>query len=411
MAATVAGIDLEQIDLLDEQWFADGPPHELFARMRAEAPVRWNPLPDGTGFWSLTRHAEISAVSRDHQRFSSWQKGIFIHPDQVVPLDLTRNLLLYKDPPEHTKYRTILQKAFTPHTVAKLEDDVRARATRIIDSVIEAGSADFVTDVAVPLPLQMLIQLMGLPEADLGRLFAWTEAIEASSRSPEPAAAAPVFIEMAGYLHEQIQRQTQEGNDETLVMRLRAAEVDGQKLDDSEILVFFGLLVFAGNDTTRNTAANGMHALLEHPDQFADLVADPALIGDAVEEILRWTSVINWFARTAKEDVELGGQRIVAGDKVVMWYTSASRDEAVFDEPDRFDIHRGSPDHKAFGGGGRHFCLGAGLARLELRVLLEEVVRRMPDLTASGEPERLPSHWANMLTSLPVRFTPGPRLG
>jgi cytochrome P450 len=194
-------------------------------------------------------------------------------------------------------------------------------------------------------------------------------------------------------------------------MRLRAAEVDGQKLDDSEILVFFGLLMFAGNDTTRNTAASGMHALLEHPDQFAELVADPSLIPDAVEEILRWTSVVNWFARTAKEDVELGGQQIAAGDKVVMWYTSASRDEAVFDDPDRFDIHRGSPDHKAFGGGGRHFCLGAGLARLELRVLLEEVVRRMPDLAASGEPERLPSNWANMLTSLPVAFTPGPRLG
>ena len=194
-------------------------------------------------------------------------------------------------------------------------------------------------------------------------------------------------------------------------MRLRRAEVDGHRLDDSEILVFFGLLVFAGNDTTRNTAANGMLTLLDHPDQLAELVADPSLISGAVEEILRWTSVVQWFARTALKDTEIAGQAIAEGEKVVLWYSWASRDEAVFDEPQRFDIHRAKPDHKAFGGGGRHFCLGAGLARLELRVLFEELVRRMPDLQPAGDVQRLPSNWANMLTSLPVRFTPGSREG
>jgi cytochrome P450 len=257
-------VDLAGVDLMDVKWFADGPPHELFARMRAEAPVRWNPLPDGTGFWSLTRHAEISAVSRDYETFSSYEKGIFLHPDQVVPLDLSRNLLLYKDPPEHTKYRAILQAAFTPHTVAKLAGDVRARVSKVIDAIIEAGECDFAADIAVPVPLGVLVELMGCPDEDIPRLYAWTEQIEAAQRSPEPNAASEVFVEMAAYLHEQIAKQAAEGDERSLVMRLRNAEVDGHTLDDSEILVFFGLLVFAGNDTTRNTAANGMRTLLEH---------------------------------------------------------------------------------------------------------------------------------------------------
>jgi cytochrome P450 len=404
-------VDLAGVDLMDVKWFADGPPHELFARMRAEAPVRWNPLPDGTGFWSLTRHAEISAVSRDYETFSSYEKGIFLHPDQVVPLDLSRNLLLYKDPPEHTKYRAILQAAFTPHTVAKLAGDVRARVSKVIDAIIEAGECDFAADIAVPVPLGVLVELMGCPDEDIPRLYAWTEQIEAAQRSPEPNAASEVFVEMAAYLHEQIAKQAAEGDERSLVMRLRDAEVDGHTLDDSEILVFFGLLVFAGNDTTRNTAANGMRTLLEHPDQLAELVADPALIPGAIEEILRWTSVVQWFVRTALRDTEIGGQSVAEGEKVVLWYASASRDEDVFDDPQRFDIHRVKPDHKAFGGGGRHFCLGAGLARLELRVLFEEVLRRMPDVQRAGAAQRLPSNWANMLSSLPVRFTHRSREG
>jgi methyl-branched lipid omega-hydroxylase len=400
-------VDLVQVDLMDPKWFEDGPPHELFARMRKEAPVRWNRLPDGSGFWSLTRQADISAVSRDYDMWSSWRGGIFLNPDQVVPLDLSRNLLLYKDPPEHTKYRMILQKAFTPHTVAKLEDEVRAIVTRTLDKVIEQGSCDFARDIAVPVPLAVLAALMGLPSEDSPKLYEWTEQIEEAQRSPEPAAALGVFAEMGGYLHEQIQRQTEQGIEESLVMRLRNAEVDGEKLDDSEILVFFGLLVFAGNDTTRNTAAAGMRALLEHPVQLRTLVDEPSGVPAAVEEILRWTSVVNWFVRTAKADTEIAGQPIAEGDKVVLWYSSASRDEALFEQPQRFDITRSKPDHKAFGGGGRHFCLGAGLARLELRVLFEEVIRRMPDIAPAGPPHVHVSNWAHMVDGLPIRFSPG----
>jgi cytochrome P450 len=409
--ATAADVDLAQVDLTDYRWHADGPPHDLFARMRAEAPVRWNPLPDGTGFWSVTRHADVSAISRDTATFSSYKAGIFLHPDQVVPLDLTRNLLLYMDPPQHTKYRLILQKAFTPHTVAKLEDAVRARVTRTIDAVIEAGECDFARDIAIPIPLGVLTELMGVPDEDIPQFGEWTDQIEEASRSPEPAAASEVFVHMAGYLHAQIERQAAEGVEDSLVMRLRAAEVDGEKLTDPEVLVFFGLLAFAGNDTTRNTTACGMQALLEHPEALAALREDPSQIPAAVEEILRWTSVVKYFVRSATTDTEIDGRAVAEGDRVMMWYSSASRDEAVFDDPQRFDIARARNEHKAFGGGGRHFCLGAGLARLELRVIFEEVLRRMGDLELAGAVERLPSAWANGLTAMPVRFTPGAREG
>src|SRR3954454_7923855 len=318
MGMSPATVYLATVDLMDPEWFSDGPPHELFARMRADAPVRWNEVPgyEAGGFWSITRHADVSAISRDTATFSSYRAGVFLNPDQVVPLDLTRNLLLYKDPPEHTKYRQILQSAFVPHTVRQLEHDVRARVTRVIDAVIERGECDFVSDIAVPIPLGVLTQLMGLPDADIPKLYEWTEQIEAAQRSRESAAATETFVEMAGYLHEQIARQAAEGGD-SLVMRLREAEVDGHRLDDSEILVFFGLLVFAGNDTTRNTTSAGLLALLEHPDQMALLRDDPSLIPQAVEEILRYTSVVNYFARTATCDTELGGQPIAEGEKVV----------------------------------------------------------------------------------------------
>ena len=289
-----------------------------------------------------------------------------------------------------------------PNTVRELEGDVRARVTRVVDAAVAKGEFDAVEGVAVPIPLGVLARLMGLPDEDIPRLYGWTEKIEAAQRAPEPAAAMDVMVEMSVYLHEQIARQVEEGNDDSLVMRLRNAEVDGQRLDDTEILVFFGLLVFAGNDTTRNTTANGILALLDHSEQLQLLTDDPALIPQAVEEILRYTSVVNYFARTATRDTELAGQAIQEGDKVVMWYCSASRDEAVYDDPQRFDITRSEHDHCAFGGGGRHFCLGAGLARLELRVIFEELLARTPQLRRTGEVERLPSSWANGLTRLPV---------
>ena len=218
------------------------------------------------------------------------------------------------------------------------------------------------------------------------------------------AAATATFGEMVGYLQQLVQRQVAEGGD-SLVTRLRQAEVDGDTLSDDEILTFFGLLVFAGNDTTRNTAATGILALLRHPEQWRLLRENPERIPTAVEEILRYTSVVKYFVRTATRDVELAGRKIAEGDKVVTWFTSASRDDALTEDPQRFDVTRDNPEHRTFGGGGPHFCLGNRLARLELRVLLEELTRRMPDLELDGPVEYLDSNWAHALTALPVKFS------
>jgi cholest-4-en-3-one 26-monooxygenase len=396
--------EIHDLKLMDADLFGDGPPHDLFRRMRDEAPVRWDP----GGFWSVTRDDDVAAVSRDFETFSNYEGGIFLNPDLVNPLDVNRNLLLFKDPPEHTKYRKILQTAFVPNSVRKLEPQVRALITRTIDAVIEAGECDFVADIAVPIPLGVLAELMGLPEADIPKLKRWTDEIEQAQISTESAAALPTLGEMSAYLMEQLGAQAEAGAD-SLVTTLRAAEVDGQRLSDMEILVFFALLVFAGNDTTRNTASSGTLALLEHPEQWRMLCEQPELIPQAVEEILRYTTVVNYFARTATRDTELGGQRITKGDKVVMWYASASRDERVCPHPQQFDIGRAEISHRAFGGGGRHFCLGAGLARLELQVLFEELTRRMPDLRPAGPVTRLRSSWANALTAMPVSFSAGVR--
>jgi cytochrome P450 len=377
--------------------YADGPPHELFARLRRESPVLETPNPHGGHVWSLFKHADVAAVSKDPETFSSARGGVFLQPDQVMPLEVNRNVILYKDPPEHNRYRSILQQFFSPRAVAQYEDMVREVTVEAIGS----AEGDFVRDVAIPIPLKVLTRLMGVPDADVPQFEEWTDAIEAAQRSPEPAQAVETFGAMAGYLHETIQRQL--GSD-TLVRRLRDAEVDGESLDDAELLTFFALLSFAGNDTTRNTAATGMLTLLEHPDALARLRADPSLLPRAVEELLRFTSVVQWFARTATRDTEIRGQAIGEGELVVLWYGSASRDQEVFGDPDTFDIERGSTAHHAFGGGGRHFCLGNQLARLELRVIFEEVLRRMPDIQLAGEPQRLGSSWAHALTALPVRW-------
>jgi cytochrome P450 len=283
---------------------------------------------------------------------------------------------------------------------------VREIVTEVLDRVIEEGRCDFVADVAVPIPLRVLAELMGVPAADLPRMEDWITRTEEAQISSEPAAGLPILGEMSAYLAEQIAAQKEAGG-ESLVTTLARAEVDGERLTDTEILVFFALLVFAGNDTTRNTMAGGMRALLDHPDQLELLAREPQRIEAAVEEILRWTSVVNYFCRTATADTELGGRQIGAGDKVMLWYTAGSRDPEVNDDPHSFDISRGEPVHQAFGGGGRHFCLGAGLARLELRVAFEEILRRFEDIRPAGAPERLRSNWANALTKLPIEFKPG----
>jgi cytochrome P450 len=384
--------------------FDDGTPHALFDELRSQPPAESGASPAGERMVSVCRHADIAAISRDPETFSSAKAGIFPNPDAVFNLETNRNLLLFKDPPEHTKYRKILQTAFVPNSVNPLEPQIRATFGAALDGVVAAGRCDFVTEIAVPYPLQVLSDLMGLPREDLPTLESWIDRIEAAQISQVSDEAAPVMAEMAPYLLEQIQRQKAEGGD-TLVTKLADAEVDGDRLDDAEILIFFGLLVFAGNDTTRNTLSGGMRALLEHPDQLELLRAEPERIPNAVEEILRWTTVVNYFCRTATTDTDVAGCPVHQGDKVMIWYAAGSRDPEVNEDPQAFDVTRDDVTHMAFGGGGRHFCLGAGLARLELRIALEELVSRFATIELDGEPERLRSNWANAHTHLPIKFT------
>lgn len=400
-------VDLASVDIMDGELHADGPPHELLERLRSECPVHRGSL-GGQPFWSFFGDAEVVEVSRDPQRFSSGRAGIFLNPDQVAPIDLLRNVLLYKDPPEHSKYRRILSPLFTPKAVKKWEEAVRKQVDQALDAVIEAGRCDFVSDIAVPVPLGVLAALIGVPDEDIAKLYRWTHEIERAQQSDRSAAATETFIEMTGYLHQLIQQQIAEGGD-SLVTRLREAEVDGESLSDDEILTFFGLLVFAGNDTTRNTAATGMLALLRNPEQWQFLRDNPDRMPHIIEEILRYTSVVKYFARTATQDVELGGQKIAEGDKVVIWFASASRDESLNADPERFDVTRENVQHRAFGGGGPHFCLGNNLARLELRILFEQLAARMPDIQLDGDVEYLTSNWAHGLTSMPVKFSAGAR--
>jgi len=394
-------------ELLDPDRFASGPPHELLDELRADGPAESGHGPTGTRLVSLCSYADIEAVSKDPGTWSSWEGGIFPHPDQVNTLDVNRNLLLFMDPPQHTKYRKILQTAFVPNSVNKLEPMIREIVRSVLDAATgerESGSCDFAAEVAVPIPLRVLAKLMGLPEEDLPQLEAWVDQIESAQRSETPDEASVVLGEMTPYLLDQITRQREAGA-ESLVTTLVAAEVDGESLTEIEILVFFALLVFAGNDTTRNTMSGGLLALMEHPDQLELLRAEPDRIPAAVEEILRWTSVVNYFCRTAKEDTEVAGCPVHAGEKVMMWYPAGSRDPEVNDHPQTFNVTRADAKHMAFGGGGRHFCLGAGLARLELRVAFEEILSRWSDIRLAGEPQRVRSNWTSALTSLPIQFT------
>lgn len=411
---------LDQVDLSDPDAFAGGPPHETFALLRERAPVHWNPAPewwdpekDGEGFWSITRAADIASISRDTETFSSWRGGTMIRDEAVVPLDIFREAMLNMDPPRHTKHRAIVQTAFTPRRVREQEGHIQELVRRIVDQVCESGECDFVRDIAVELPLQVIAEMLGVPHEERGKLFDWTGRVagfDDPALRPDAADGLVAFGELSAYLAELVAERKRKPRDD-LVTALSEAEVDGERLSDLEQAAFFGLLMVAGNETTRNTLSGGMLALMQHPGERQKLIDDPALIPGAVEEILRWVTPVMHFRRTATRDCEVRGQRIAEGDKVVMWYASANRDPELNDDPDRFDVRREEVEHRAFGGGGRHFCLGAGLARVELRITFEELLRRLPDMEPAGEVTRLRSNWLNGITAMPVRFTPAPKAG
>jgi cholest-4-en-3-one 26-monooxygenase len=403
-----AVVQLADIDLLDRDVFTRGIPHEWFTYLRHERPLFHHPEPDGPGFWVITKHADVHAVSRDAQTHSSDQDRGGVIGLEDVPQEADfggAKFMLMMDPPEHTRHRKLVNRGFTPRMINALEDHIRDLAVGVIDDAIAKGSCDFVVDVAAELPLLAIAELIGVPVEDRHKIFQWSNQM-VGSEDPEyqitDDIANTARFEMFLYAQQLADKARQNpGND--IIHALLEAEIDGDALTEMEFNIFFMLLAVAGNETTRNAIAHGMNAFLDHPDEWARLVEDPAgRIGTATEEVLRWASPVMYFKRNVVKDTVIRGQEIRAGEKVSIWYVSANRDEDVFDDPFRFDITRTPNDHLAFGGGGPHFCLGASLARMEIRVLFEELAKRVPTLTRLGDADRLRSNFIGGIKHLPV---------
>ncbi|MEV0672192.1 cytochrome P450 [Mycobacterium sp. NPDC050441] len=387
-----------------------------FAELRASRPVSWHPPvedalmhdPDDRGFWAVTRHADIVTVSRDSETFLSG-KGVLFESVPEELLEASQSFLAM-DAPRHTLIRKLVHAAFTPRQVARIETSIKENARQIVAELKEVGSGvDFVDQCAKELPIRTLSDMVGIPESERQRvahaadaLVSWADPVYLAGRNP-----LEVLLQNQMYLHQvanalAAERREHPGND--LISALVHAEVDGDRLTDAEVAAFFVLLAVAGNDTTRQTTSHALKALTDHPDQRAWLMADfDDRIGGAVEEFVRWATPVMTFRRTAAVDVELGGQQIVAGEKVVMFYSSGNRDGEVFDRPEVFDLSRKPNPHLGFGGGGRHFCLGAHVARTQLRAIFGELLHQLPDI-AAGEPAYLAGNFVHAIRSMPCTF-------
>ncbi len=401
---------LAHIDLLEDTW-ADRVPHDQFDVLRAHAPAYWHDHPTYQGFWAITRHADVRAASRDHQTFSTELGSTFIQDHEAAALELIRMTLLNMDPPKHSRYRRLVSAGFTPRMITKLVDHIQERAAGILDGIEGRETVEFVEEVAAELPLQVICEMIGVPDEDRKLVFDWSNRLvghqdpdfQTSAEDGEVAAA-----EIYAYCDAIADDRRAHPRDD-IMTALVEAEVDGDKLTKEELNMFFVLLVVAGNETTRNLIAHSMLAIIEHPDARAELLAgidDDDLWTSATEEFLRWGSSIQNFRRTVTRDTELAGQRLTKGEKVVLFYAAANRDPEVFDDPHRFDVRRTDNDHLTFGGGGAHFCLGANLARAEIKVMVREFLRRYPDVVLDGPPRRMRSDFINGIKELPLRLTP-----
>jgi len=367
---------------------------------------RLTEYPDEAGFWSVTRFDDVQAVSRDWQTYSSAQ-GITGVTNAIVPVELIQAMFIGMDPPKHDRLKALFQRGFTPKRIAEHEDRIRAIAVDVLDRLDGRETCELVGEVAQPIVSRVIHSFMGVPPEDdavWARLM--NSILGAGDPELNPDGPASVMERDVPEIFERCRRLIADRRadpTDDLTSVLVHAEVDGERLEEHEIVMGFFLLVAAGNDSTKATYCSGMRALIEHPRQRAVLLEDPSRISGAVEEALRMFPAFAHFRRTATRDAELGGQPIKAGDKVVMWYVSSNRDEDHFEEADRFDIAR-TTEHQAFGAGGRHFCLGSSLARLELRIMFEETLARYPAMALAGEPRSAQSPFANQLTKLPVRL-------
>ena len=406
------------VDIYDPGVYERGVPFEDFRRLRTEAPVYFHAEPSGTGYWAITKHKDIIGISRDPGSFSSYRRGSVLedYEEGSDHLEAMRFMLVNMDPPQHVKFRNLVKSGFTPRMVQHMEPRIRAMVTRIIDDVIERGECEFMHDVSCKLPLEVIADMIGIPKEDRDMVIDWSDRMVASygpREDPEimklQEDGAACGMQMMAYASELAETRAGGEAREDLISILMNASVDGERLTPMEFACFFMLLFVAGNETTRNATAQGMMTLAQHPEARQRIYENPDLLPSAVEEILRFASPIIYFRRTATRDVQLRGQTIREGDKVAMYYVSANRDEEVFADPDRFDITRTPNDHLAFGIG-QHVCLGASLARLELRLIFEQLVARMPDIAVAGDVRRLRSNFINGFAHIPVRFTPGKRL-
>jgi cytochrome P450 len=407
---------LDQIRVGDRENFAEGPPHALFARLRGECPVHWtdgiSEFPDEDGFWSVTTAEDVHEVSRDWQTYSSELGGFTALKNAILPLELQQAMFIGMDPPKHDRIKALFQRGFTPKRIAEHEEAIRAITAEVLERLQGRDRCDLVSDVAQPVVARVIGSFMGLPPED-DQVWAdlMNTMLNAGDPDVTPEGAQVVMERDVPDIFARVGRLIEARREiptDDLTSVLVHAEVEGEKLEDHEIVMGFVLLMAAGNDSTKATYCSGMRALIENPDQRREVIADPTLIPAVVEESLRMFPAFAHFARTATRDTELHGQAIRAGEKVVMWYPSSNRDETRFEDPDRFDVHRDA-EHQAFGAGGRHFCLGTALARLELQILIEETLRRFPEMEIAedaGGPRFAESPFANQLKTLPVRLGP-----
>jgi cholest-4-en-3-one 26-monooxygenase len=407
---------LDEMLVGDRANFREGPPHELFRRLRSECPVHWSKqiseYPDEDGFWSVTTAEDVHEVSRDWQTYSSEIGGFTALKNAILSLEMQQAMFIGMDPPKHDRLKALFQRGFTPKRIAEHEEAIRAIVVDVLDRLDgppARETVDLVEDVAQPVVARVIGSFMGLsPEDD----EVWANLMNAIVAGGDPDAnpegaqiimereVPEVFARCSKLIAERRETPTDD-----LTSVLVHAEIDGERLEDHEIVMGFLLLMAAGNDSTKATYCSGMRALMENPAERRKVLDDPSLVCAVVEESLRMFPAFGHFARTATRDTELHGQTIREGEKLVMWYSSSNRDETRYENPDRFDVQR-NPEHQAFGAGGRHFCLGTALARLELLILIEETLERFPDMRLEGTPRYVESPFANQLKTLPVRLRP-----
>ncbi len=397
------GSYLSNIDLLANTWSREAP-HDQFDLLRKSAPVFWHDEPTGSGFWAITKHADVKKISRDPRTFSSALGSTFIPDQDEETLMMLRLSVLNMDDPQHTRYRNIVAKGFTPRVIAKLVEDTNARAARVVDEVAGRGECEFVNDIASKVPIQTICTMLGLDDELWPRMVELTNMMISGLDAEGQGAGHMAAMEVYALCDQMAAARRAEPRDD-IMTALVHAEVDGERLDDGELNMFFITLIVAGNETTRNLINHSMLALIDNPGEADRLRADESLWPTAVEEMLRYGTSIANFRRTATTDVELRGTQIKAGDKVVMYYASANRDEEVFADPHRFDVSRRPNDHVTFGGGGVHFCLGASLAKAQIRATMHEVVQRLGNPQLAAPITRLKSDFVNGVTHMPITFT------